>query len=824
MQPKTATWINKSSKIDISNNIIDLLKDYRFKEADLMFEKHWVPFGFDIEKYEKFKVKNLKSYYENRYKLEFAYDEEQLGSIASTRKNTLVTARAGSWKTQVIAWKVAYLLDWEKLNKSDILLLSFNKKASTEVKERINELWNKNIYKNSDLITFLNSVTFHSLAYNIIKPFNTSKLLIDKEKFTDLKTWAEKEKTINDQLLFIQKCFYKIYSWNIKNIMENDLPFELSQINKTWYLSNDHDYYKYRKNNQYLSLNWNYVRSIWEKYLIDFLFEYWFKVTYEPYININSKWDRWISKPDVKCSFIGLSREIIIEHWWFEKEDIVKKFPLWKDISSNEYIVIKNKKIDYWKGQEKKWNCYFLETSIKDIDYNDKENRVKLFEKIIYNRINDIFKKEWLELKKESENIIFSRLRENEKKVFAFSHKLQNFINKAQQKKWKPDMIEEKLIDIKDQTENSFVIVANEVYKKYLYEKGVQNSKDFNQILEEANNEIIKQEWDINIELNYNWFFSSLNLKNLKYIIIDEYQDFSTLFYWLLDSILKYNPKCKLFVVWDDWQSINAFAWSELQYYIEFRNIFYKEDSSIKSILTNYRSKQTIVEMWNNLMSSISDNKAKWLSPQNNWWDKITFIDTNNFWFRIDHWVDKVFDDKSELQRKEKAKFVFKNIIELISKNKWKSIMFLSRNNRVFWYSLLDWKEKLYYYYSNQLVHNTNIHVKNIDEHKEKLWEKKMSQYMKMVIFLNETDFITAHKSKWKQADIVVLMDIWWKKYPTDEKKLNQDYIYDHIFEIDSKTLLMDERRLFYVALTRAKEKIYVLSDKRYMTDLIKEV
>jgi superfamily I DNA/RNA helicase len=34
----------------------------------------------------------------------------------------------------------------------------------------------------------------------------------------------------------------------------------------------------------------------------------------------------------------------------------------------------------------------------------------------------------------------------------------------------------------------------------------------------------------------------------------------------------------------------------------------------------------------------------------------------------------------------------------------------------------------------------------------------------------------------------------------------------------------MDERRLFYVALTRAKEKIYVLSDKRYMTDLIKEV
>lgn len=822
MTSKTAINTSKITKSDIFHDIVILLKSFKFKEADLMFKKHWDI--FDVNKYEKYKTEFMKLYFDTNYDLEFWYDKEQLEAIASIRKNTLVTARAGSWKTQVIAWKVAYLLDAEKLNKSDILLLSFNKKASIEVKERINQLWNKNINKNSNLITFLNSITFHSLAYNIIKPNNNSKLLIDKEKFTDLKTWAEKEKIINDQLLFIQKCFYKIYSWSIKNIMENELSFELSQINKTGYLSDNNDYYKYRKANQYLSLNWDYVRSIWEKYLIDFLFEYGFNITYEPYIKINSKWNEWISKPDVKCSFTWLKREIIIEHWWFEEEDIIKKFPLWKDISSNEYIEIKNQKIDYWKEQEKKWNCYFIETSIKDIDYKDTENRVKLFEKIIFDRINTIFKNEWLELRKEKDNIIFSRLRENEKKVFAFSHKLQNFINKAQQKKWKPELIDEKLINIKDQTENAFIIVANEVYKKYLLEKNIHNVKDFNQILNEANQEIIEKKWDIDIELSDNWLFSTINLKKLKYIVIDEYQDFSTLFYWLLDSILKFNPDCKLFVVWDDWQSINAFAWSELEYYIQFRDIFYKEDSSIKSILTNYRSKQTIVEMWNNLMSVLSDKKAKWLSPYNNWWEKINFIDTNNFWFHIDNWIDKVFDDKSELQTKEKAKFVFKNIVEIISKNKWKSIMFLSRNNRVFWYSLLDWKEKLYYYYSNKLVHNTNVHVKNIDEFKEKLWDNKMSKYMNMVKFLNETDFITAHKSKWKQADIVVLMDISWKKYPTDEKNLNQDFIYDHIFEIDSKSLLMDERRLFYVALTRAKEKIYVLSDNRYVTDLIKEV
>ena len=126
-----------SNKVDIQKQIVSLLTAYKFKEADSIFEQYWALLGFDTVKYEKYKAQFLRSYFMNNFYLKFGYDPEQLEAIASIHKNTLVTARAGSWKTQVIAWKTAYLLDSEQLDTSDILLLSFNKKAATEINNRI---------------------------------------------------------------------------------------------------------------------------------------------------------------------------------------------------------------------------------------------------------------------------------------------------------------------------------------------------------------------------------------------------------------------------------------------------------------------------------------------------------------------------------------------------------------------------------------------------------------------------------------------------------------------------------------------------------------
>lgn len=457
--------VSKSIKTDIQHQITDLLAKYKFKEADSIFKKYWDIYGFDINKYEQYKASYIWEYFKNNFELNFWYDSEQLEAIASIHKNTLVTARAGSGKTQVIAGKTAYLIDSEKLDTSDILLLSFNKKAAKEINERIIKFWDISKNKNEKLITFENAMTFHSLAYKILwTDIKEHDILMDTMKITDPKTWMEKEFKTNKQLNFIQNCFYDIFEWKIKKLMIEQLPNELIYFKQSWYLDDDKKYYNYRKNKEYQALSWDYVRSKWEKYIIDILVEYWFEIIYEPFINITGD---YLSKPDIKCNISKnwkklLSRDIIIEHWWFDEDDCFKKLPIWKSISWEEYAKIRKQKIEFWEDQQKKWNYYFVQTTAKDLY----DNKI-LFIKKFLNAIENILKSEWKQLEKVNTEILIHKLRKNEKNIFPFTKKLQHFINKSQQKHLTYEDIESKILITEDEQEKAFYIIANEVYKKY---------------------------------------------------------------------------------------------------------------------------------------------------------------------------------------------------------------------------------------------------------------------------------------------------------------------------------------------------------------------
>ena len=58
---------------------------------------------------------------------------KQLEAIVTDEDNTLVIAGAGSGKTSVIVAKTAYLIKYEKCLPDEILILTFNKKASEEI-------------------------------------------------------------------------------------------------------------------------------------------------------------------------------------------------------------------------------------------------------------------------------------------------------------------------------------------------------------------------------------------------------------------------------------------------------------------------------------------------------------------------------------------------------------------------------------------------------------------------------------------------------------------------------------------------------------------
>ncbi len=85
------------------------------------------------------------------------------------------------------------------------------------------------------------------------------------------------------------------------------------------------------------------------------------------------------------------------------------------------------------------------------------------------------------------------------------------------------------------------------------------------------------------------------NLTSLRFILIDEYQDFSEMFYAFVSAIRAVNQDVRFFCVGDDWQAINAFAGSDLRYFKDFHKYF--DTPQQLMIATNYRSPVSIVRL-----------------------------------------------------------------------------------------------------------------------------------------------------------------------------------------------------------------------------------
>ena len=112
--------------------------------------------------------------------------------------------------------------------------------------------------------------------------------------------------------------------------------------------------------------------------------------------------------------------------------------------------------------------------------------------------------------------------------------------------------------------------------------------------------------WSIERELRLNLHRPS-DAHNVDYIFIDEFQDFSLPYKRLIDAIRDLNAFTTTQVVGDDWQAINGFAGSDLNYFTKPDQFL--EDPEIMTLLRNRRSGSKIVE-WGNKVMTI-DKKVK---------------------------------------------------------------------------------------------------------------------------------------------------------------------------------------------------------------------
>lgn len=293
------------------------------------------------------------------------------------------------------------------------------------------------------------------------------------------------------------------------------------------------------------------------------------------------------------------------------------------------------------------------------------------------------------------------------------------------------------------------------------------------------------------------------NIRNLKYLMIDEYQDFSYLFFALTQAIRQLTPEAHLFAVGDDWQAINRFAGSNVDYFINFTHYF-PEDYINIPLATNYRSCRRIVEHANHYMLSRYDPEATPAIAKNRQPGKIRYCNPAHTKFDSSDAAEdgladgrylmvlqdllKVSNRVSPSHNLESTARLLKTLAKIVKKHPFAEIMFLHRHN---------------------FTSNAGVTLDLLATALHDILNQE--GIMDSATFDRQTRFLTMHRSKGLEAEVVVLLEV-------NAEIVNGSHPHATIFELFGDNLQnerADQQRLLYVALTRAKKYLYILSEDR---------
>lgn len=290
-------------------------------------------------------------------------------------------------------------------------------------------------------------------------------------------------------------------------------------------------------------------------------------------------------------------------------------------------------------------------------------------------------------------------------------------------------------------------------------------------------------------------------ISRLKYIMVDEYQDFSYLFFNIIQAIRENCPAAHLFAVGDDWQAINRFAGSDVNYFIDFAKYF-PEDCANIPLMTNYRSDRRIVENANKYMLKNYSPKAKKAVPFSKKSGKIYRINPDKTKFDSSDLYEDALGDARYLQALaqvcgghpqqyvDAAKYL-KTIFKIIKSHHRSQILLLHRHN--------------FTSFPNVTLENFVVALQKLLLAQRIMTEAELSRQIRAM---------TMHKSKGLESEIVILLEL-------NREQVLSAHPYATIFELFGDTLAAeksDQHRLLYVALTRAKHRLYIISsDKKFL-------
>lgn len=682
-------------------------------------------------------------------------DSEQALAIASNFRNTQVVARAGSGKTTALAVRLCFLILELKVPPTEILALTFNKDAQESLELRVQRLL---IYKNELARNGVESARSLSSAISA-SATETKKaaesrgirlpLVLTFHGLANRINVAKLGKDAPRQIEGKNGSAAEVLDGVVRNLLQTQVGESLLREMLGQYFSDDLDRLEER------ALSAAELLEI-RKHL--------------PYESLRGEIVKSIGERKVANWLFTNGLTYMYERAFYADERYL--YPDFTVLSEGKVLgVIEYTgligEFDYDNDLSKKRDAY-KRNSIHVLELRPGD----VVDEQILNRKLSAFAGALGLPKPEplSKDQIWAAVRQRlvgELRGSRFNNSLNQFIMRAFREKLTPEYIRaEALTRLKnDPVGRTFALIAADI--QGAYSEKLSSNKEIDQT--QALNLAIKLLKQSHCHINFDG--EQVEISRLRFISVDEHQDSSPQFEEMVE-LLHASSKSQIFAVGDDWQCINRFAGAEPKIFSQFQA---KRAGSIRLTMpNNYRSRPEIVEAGNETMR-ISGGAP----------GRSTRIPGGMVSL---YSVEKIQprERESGTVKDVTGRAIRRLVVEELSRHSDTEITILCRTATPSWHSMGRGfqGQKAFENMVDALIPGLGPELRRRVRAK------------------------TVHSFKGLQSDVVIVPDVQSRSFPL----IHGDQRFQSFFGDDLRDLIEDERRLLYVAMTRAKERLHLLT------------
>ena len=350
------------------------------------------------------------------------------------------------------------------------------------------------------------------------------------------------------------------------------------------------------------------------------------------------------------------------------------------------------------------------------------------------------------------------------------------FISNFKTNGYSVEQFEEWKIKSNNERTKLFLGICKECYLEYERYLQKNNAIDFSDMINKSA-KLLKESKAVSDQIDF------------KYIIVDEYQDISRQRFDLVGALHDVTS-AKIIAVGDDWQSIYAFSGSDITLFTQFEKIMgYAEQLKITN---TYRNSQEVIDIAGNFIQKNTAQIRKELKSPKTIKDPVIIYTYDS--------KTKKFGGNANYNLAKAVETAIGQIIEFTNKEekdpKKQEILLLGRFG-------FDGK---------------NLERSGLFEFKDFGSKVKSLKYPSLKI-----TFMTAHASKGLGYDNVIVINGKNETYGFPSK-IENDPVLNFVVKRDDFIEAAEERRLFYVAMTRTKNRVYFIAPESNPSEFLLEI